>query len=164
MATPIDLDGDIYGEPISNVDFRPHLPRTRWGWKRLMRKMTREQILVESVREEKSMAHTGHGHHIPGTTGEGSIPRGDVTKCGGVGICPRCKIEAETFMTPEQVKEAAVAFGRKCQDLENNCLWDEYKAAREEWTLFFLGVTDADLKQRAFELYWIERDRGLTGE
>lgn len=42
------------------------------------------------------MAYTGHGYHIPGTT-KGSLARVPKTpaQCGGVKICPRCKIEAE---------------------------------------------------------------------
>mgnify|MGYP003524601021 CR=1 FL=1 len=44
------------------------------------------------------MAHTGHGHHIPNS------PLGTIAdhpknpaRCGGVNICPRCKMDVEEY-------------------------------------------------------------------
>ncbi len=171
MATPIDFDGDTYGEPISDVDFRPRLPRTRWGWRKIMRQMVQEQILSDSARAEKVM-HTSHGHHIPGTFGESAIPRGDVAKCGGVGLCQICTYEAEEATSKKSysaMKPRAIELARKAQDLENAMMWDgydslleDYKVSRREW-LEFLKDTDMDLRVRLSKCYWLERDRGLTG-
>jgi hypothetical protein len=127
MATPIDFDGDTYGEPISDMDFRSRFPMTPWGWRRAMRKMTAEKILADSVRKEKDMT---------GESFKGSY---------------------------SSMKPRAIELGRKAQDLENAMLWDEYKAARKEW-LEFLKGTDVDLRIRLVKCYWLERDRGLTGE
>lgn len=43
------------------------------------------------------MAYTGHGHHIPGTTKNGPPPT-DVSRCGGVNICPRCRGDVLALM------------------------------------------------------------------
>ncbi len=47
------------------------------------------------------MAYTGHGHHIPGTSkGEGMIQADrSVARCGGLLMCPRCKQDAEAYLT-----------------------------------------------------------------
>ena len=94
-----------------------------------MRQMVQEQILVESVREEKTVPEK---------------------------LQPVRKFYVD-------MKPRAIELGREAQDLENNMLWDEYKAARKEW-LEFLKGTDVDLRIRLCKVYWLERDRGLTGE
>lgn len=166
-ASSIDFDGDIYGEPVPDVDFRPRLPRTKWGWRRIMRQMVQEQILTDNVREEKTMTRTSHGHHIPGSPDE-IFDQSDVVKCGGIGICSDCDVDVEHFTLRKTksytaLKPRAVELGRRAQDLENAMLWDEYKASRKKW-LEFLEGTDVDLRIRLSKVYWLERDRGLTGE
>ena len=88
-------------------------------------------------------------------------------------MCPRCKADVEEVVGVKSytsMKPRAIELGRRCQDLENAMLWDgydgllqDYKAARKEW-LEFLKGTDKDLRIRLSKCYWLERDRGLTGE
>lgn len=118
MATPIDFDGEMYDEPIPDVDFRVGAPRTRWGWKRALKKL---------IREEES------------------------------------RMTEETPKSNVEMFAKAVEHGRRCQDLENAMLWDEYTAARKEW-LEFLDGLDKDARSSLSKTYWAERDRGLTGE
>lgn len=40
------------------------------------------------------MTYTKHGHHIPGTTLDGERPMA-VKRCGGMRLCPECKMDAE---------------------------------------------------------------------
>lgn len=44
------------------------------------------------------MAHTSHGHHIPGTTGADFKPT-FVARCGGIKMCSRCIQEAKSSMS-----------------------------------------------------------------
>lgn len=47
------------------------------------------------------MAHTFHGHHIPGTVGKDSLA-GPPISCGGIHFCPRCRSEAKEYMEMEE--------------------------------------------------------------
>lgn len=47
------------------------------------------------------MAHTFHGHHIPGSVGGDSIA-GPPISCGGIGFCPRCTTEFKEYMEMEE--------------------------------------------------------------
>ena len=96
MATPIDFDGDLYGEPISDeITMEIPKPRShkRW-WKKHKKTAIKFTYIVEDGR---SMTRTGHGHHIPGTTPTKGIPN-PVTDCGGPGVCPRCTTDVEQYM------------------------------------------------------------------
>jgi hypothetical protein len=41
------------------------------------------------------MAYTSHGHHIPGTTVEGTSP--SVARCGGPKLCATCARDAQVY-------------------------------------------------------------------
>ena len=97
MATPIDLDGEIYGDPIVQASVINRPKRTWWGKKIVEVEPTITPLLTDPPTfmvkgEMADMTYTRHGHHIDGTVMTNKP--NTVARCGGPGICGPCSIEA----------------------------------------------------------------------
>jgi len=94
MATPIDLDGEVYGDPIGQTSVINRPKRTWWG-KKIVE--VEPEIIREFPKQKKAedMTYTKHGHHIDGTVMTNK-PK-EMARCGGPGVCGPCSIEAASY-------------------------------------------------------------------
>lgn len=100
MATPIDLDGETYGDPIVEASVINRPKRTWWGKKKVVEippEIIRNfpALSVIEQRANDAMAYTKHGHHVTGTVMTNK-PNA-VARCGGPGLCGPCSIEAAMY-------------------------------------------------------------------